>query len=225
MWIKVSLNYQVRPISPFLRALLESFVPFCWLPLELGDRVNGGWTFPTRRSGRCSSPPSITRSFGSILQKGPFDSQWNLVIFYRNKLNGQNHKRHGNNLLDVWEIPALESHFFLKVRLCGILLGRFIPQIAIAIRVLTSNTGEADEPFWQIGRGTRVPLQGGVDVVPLQGAIVVCLGGGRWRPTLGEWTWCHCWVPSYGAIVVCYRWGGWRPTLGEWTGCHCRVPL
>ena len=34
---------------------------------------------------------------------------------------------------------------------------------------------------------------GGVDVVPLQGAIVV---GKR---ALGEWTWCHCWVPLQGA--------------------------
>ena len=47
----------------------------------------------------------------------------------------------------------------------------FFPQIAIAIGVLTSNKGEGDEPFWQIGRGTKVPLQ------------------------RGEWTWCHCRVP------------------------------
>ena len=110
-------------------------------------------------------------------------------------------------------------------------LPSFIPQIAIAIGVLTSNRGESDEPFWQIGRGTRVPLQGGVDVVPLQGAIVVCHG---WRGVR-----CHCsvlWlgrvtanfggvdvvplqgaivniggvdvVPLQGAIVVCY--GGGR---------------
>ena len=38
------------------------------------------------------------------------------------------------------------------------------PQIAIAIGVLTS---KGDEPLWRIGRGTRVPLQGAVDVVPL----------------------------------------------------------
>ena len=43
----------------------------------------------------------------------------------------------------------------------------FIPQIAIAIGVLTSNRGEGDEPLWRIGRGTRVPLQGAEDVVPL----------------------------------------------------------
>ena len=66
----------------------------------------------------------------------------------------------------------------------------FIPQIAIAIGVLTSNRGEGDEPLWRIGRGTRVPLQGAGDVVPLQGAIVMCYGGeeeGR--------AWCHCKVP------------------------------
>ena len=49
-----------------------------------------------------------------------------------------------------------------------------ISQIAIAIGVLTSNRGEGDEPLWRIGRGTRVPLQGAVDVVPLLGAIVGC---------------------------------------------------
>ena len=110
----------------------------------------------------------------------------------------------------------------------------FFPQIAIAIGVLTSNRGEGDEPFWQIGRGTGVPLQGGVDVVPLQGAIVVCHG---WRgkvttnfggvdvvPLLGAIVRCHCSVlslgrvtanfggvdvvPLQGAIVVCYGWRG-----------------
>ena len=25
------------------------------------------------------------------------------------------------------------------------------------------------------------------------------VGGGGWQPTLGEWTWCHCWVPLQGA--------------------------
>ena len=50
--------------------------------------------------------------------------------------------------------------------------GFFISQIAIAIGVLTSNRGKGDEPLWRIGRGTRVPLQGAVDVVQLLGAIV-----------------------------------------------------
>ena len=50
---------------------------------------------------------------------------------------------------------------------------------------------------------------GGVDVVPLLGAIVVCYRcGGRVTTNFGEWTWCHCWVPLQGAIVVCYGGGG-----------------
>ena len=78
----------------------------------------------------------------------------------------------------------------------------------------------------------------------------MCYGWGEgWRPTLGEWTWCHCWVPLQGAIVVCYGWGkgvvplqaaivvchcsvlwlGGRVTtnfnFGEWPWCHCWVPL
>ena len=54
------------------------------------------------------------------------------------------------------------------------------PQIAVAIGVLTSNRGEGDEPLWRIGRGTRVPLQGAVDVVPLLGAIVGCHCSALW---------------------------------------------
>ena len=64
-----------------------------------------------------------------------------------------------------------------------------IPQIAIAIGVLTSNRGEADESLWRIGRGTRVPLQG---------AIVVCYGWGAegddqfWWSGRGAIAGCHC---------------------------------
>ena len=117
-------------------------------------------------------------------------------------------------------------------------------QIAIAIGVLTSNRGEGDEPFWQIGRGTRVPLQGGVDVVPLQGAIVVCHGwrgkvttnfGGSGR---GAIVVCHGWrgkvttnfggvdvVPLLGAIVRChYSVLSLGRVTAASTGCHCSVP-
>ena len=61
----------------------------------------------------------------------------------------------------------------------------------------------------------QAPLQGAVDVVPLLGAIVVC-----WPTNIGGVDV----VSLLGAIVVCYG-GGRRPTLGEWTWCHCRVPL
>ena len=45
---------------------------------------------------------------------------------------------------------------------------------------------------------------GGVDVVPLQGAIVVCYGwGGRVTTNFGGVDM----VPLQGAIVVCYGWG------------------
>ena len=68
------------------------------------------------------------------------------------------------------------------------------------------------QPLWRIRRGTRVPLQGAV-VLPLLGAIVL---GRRVATNLDV-------VPLQGAIVVSYggrgRWrrGGWRPTLGWWT--------
>ena len=78
-----------------------------------------------------------------------------------------------------------------------------IPQIVIAIGVLTSNRGEGDEPLWRIGRGTRVPLQGAVDVVPLLGAIVGC----------------HCRVLRLGGRVTT-NFGG----VDVAPGCHCCVP-
>ena len=64
---------------------------------------------------------------------------------------------------------------------------------------------------------------GGVDVVPLLGAIVVCYGGEGdqlWGSGRGAIAGCHC-------RVLCWGRGGQRVTakLGEWTWCHCRVPL
>ena len=47
----------------------------------------------------------------------------------------------------------------------------FVPQIAIAIRVLISNRGKGDDPPWWIGRGHPA-----------------CHCRVQW--------WCHCWVPS-----------------------------
>ena len=73
-------------------------------------------------------------------------------------------------------------------------------------RVLTSNRGDGDEPLWRIGLGTRVPLQGAVDVVPLLGAIVGC----------------HCrvlWLGGEGDDRL-ELWGNGR---GAIAGCHCRV--
>ena len=120
--------------------------------------------------------------------------------------------------------------------------------------------GGGDDQLWRSGHGAiagrhcsllwfggRVTTNfGGVDVVPLLGAIAGCHCS---VPLLGAIAGCHCSVlvegkakvnfgggAIAGAIVVCYGWGGgWRPTLGEWTWCHCclgewtwchcRVPL
>ena len=93
---------------------------------------------------------------------------------------------------------------------CRETLGPIFPQIAIAIGVLTSNRGEGDEPLWRIGRGTRVPLQGAVDVVPLLGAIVGCHCSVLWLR--GR-------VEGEGDDQL---WGSGRDAIA---GCHCRVPL
>ena len=77
-----------------------------------------------------------------------------------------------------------------------------------------------------VGGGRVTTNFGGVDVVPLQGAIVVCYGWGRVATNFGGVDV----VPLLGAIVGCHcnvLWLGERVTtnFGEWTGCHCRVPL
>ena len=116
---------------------------------------------------------------------------------------------------------------------------QIFPQIAIAIGVLTSNRGEGDEPLWRIGRGTRVPLQGAVDVVPLLGAIVGChcsvlwlrgrvttnFGGADVVPLLGAIAGCHCSVQWWGEGRATTNFGGADvvPLLGAIAGCHCSV--
>ena len=103
---------------------------------------------------------------------------------------------------DVFFLPGYKT-----IRQCNL---SFFPQIAIAIGVLTSNRGEGDEPLWRIGRGTRVPLQGAVDVVPLLGAIVGY----------------HCSVLWLGGRVTTnFNFGGMDvvPLLGAIAGCHCSV--
>ena len=88
---------------------------------------------------------------------------------------------------------------------------------------------------------------GGVDVVPLLGAIVVCYRcGGRVTTNFGEWTChllgaiagCHCSVLWWGDGVAgrhcSLLWFGGRvttnfggvdvvPLLGAIAGCHCSV--
>ena len=113
------------------------------------------------------------------------------------------------------------------------------PQIAIAIGVLTSNGGEGDKPLWPIGRGTRVPLQGAMDVVPLLGAIIGChysvlwlrgrvitkFGGVNEVLLLGDIAGCHCSVLWSGEGRVMTNFGGVDvvPLLGAIAGCHCSV--
>ena len=68
----------------------------------------------------------------------------------------------------------------------------------------------------------------GVGVVAWLAPIAGCHCGVLWgrsaRPTLGEWMWCHCWVPLLGAILVCYGWEkGVVPLQGAIVVCHCSV--
>ena len=62
--------------------------------------------------------------------------------------------------------------------------------------------GEGDDELWGSGRGA---IAGCHCMVPLQGAIEVCYGGGRVTTIFG------------GVGVV--------PLQGAIAGCHCRVPL
>ena len=101
----------------------------------------------------------------------------------------------------------------------------FIPQIALAIGVLTSNR-----------RGVGVQVRK-LDVVPLLAAIAGChcwaalpllgIGGGgctSWRIGCGDIAGCRCWVPLPGiGGGVGVHVGGLDvvPLLGAIAGCHC----
>ena len=72
--------------------------------------------------------------------------------------------------------------------------------------------------------GGRVTTNfGGVDVVPLLGAIITCYG---WRGGDGNGQfWGSGCGAIGGAIKACYDWvPAWWPALGEWI-FHCRVPM
>ena len=56
-----------------------------------------------------------------------------------------------------------------------------------------------DDQLWGSGRGATTNFEG-VDVVPLLDAIAGCHCSVSWLR-------CHCWVPLQGAIVVCYGGG------------------
>ena len=49
----------------------------------------------------------------------------------------------------------------------------------------------------------------------------MCYGGGRgWRPSSGEWTWCHCWVPLqrtnlYFKCSFCFQGHQFHPATQE----------
>ena len=115
-------------------------------------------------------------------------------------------------------------------------------------RLQTISFSPDSDSYRRIGRGTRVPLQGAVDVVPLLGAIVGChcsvlwlrgrvttnFGGVDVVPLLGAIAGCHCSVLWWGDDQLWGSGRGWRPTLRErtwchcwvqWTCCHCWVPL
>ena len=76
--------------------------------------------------------------------------------------------------------------------------------------------------------GERVTTNfGGVDVVPLLGAIVVRYGSGGgdrelWGSGRGAIAGCHCSVLWWGQGRVTASFGGVR---GAIAGCHCTVPL
>ena len=116
----------------------------------------------------------------------------------------------------------------LKKKLAFTAINAFfiIPQMALAIGVLTSNR-----------RGGWLPTLAGFTLgaiawVPLLGAIVGChcwmplLGAIAWVPLLGAIVGCHCWMlaTNFGGVHV--RRHCWAPLLGAiLLGCHCRVPL
>ena len=126
--------------------------------------------------------------------------------------------------------------FFSRER---IFFSSIIPQIALAIGVLTSNRGAGRRTTLADWTWSRVPLQGAVDVVPLLGAIVGCHSSVLWLggsvttnfggvdvvPLLETIAGCHCSVLWLGGSVTTNFGGVDLVPLGEWTWCHCRVPV
>ena len=76
----------------------------------------------------------------------------------------------------------------------------------------------------RIGRGTRMPSQGAVDVVPLLGAIAGCHCSALWLSGRGAIVGCHC-MPLLGAVAGCHCNVLWLSGRGAIAGCHCKVPL
>ena len=91
---------------------------------------------------------------------------------------------------------------------------RLIPQIALAIGVLTSNRRGGWCTSSKIGRGAVAGCH-------CWAAIAGDRGG--WVYTLADWTWCRCWLPLLTAIAGCHcwGWGGWVYTLADWTWWRC----
>ena len=118
-------------------------------------------------------PPDIWNSFANMRDFSISLCQLHFFIFHLLVPVGMNKTTNLSQFVDSYCV--FKVGFFSAF--CQFTRGWyvFLPQIAIAIGVLTFNRGEGDEPLWRIGRGTRVPLQGAVDVVPLLGAIVVCI--------------------------------------------------
>ena len=58
--------------------------------------------------------------------------------------------------------------------------------------------------LWLSGRGAIAGCH--CSVLWLGGWVTINFGGVDVvrRPTLREWTWCHCWMQLQGAIVVCH---------------------
>ena len=127
------------------------------------------------------------------------DISWHLSSTIDHQIHIPLRKERPNDCCWCFEVSYGGDDCTTEMQPCSRLSYAFIPQIAIAIGVLTSNRGDHF---------------GGLDVAQ----------GCHCRV---QWMWCLCWVPLQSAIVVCYGGGrgGRRPTLGEWTWCHCRVPL
>ena len=111
-----------------------------------------------------------------------------------------------------------------------------IPQIAIAIGVLTSNRGGGRRTTFARWTWHQNAIAGCSAIAGCQCSVLWLSGRGAIAGChcRVQWTWCHCRVPLQVAIVVCYGWVDVVPLQGAIAGCsgrgaiagcRCRLPL
>ena len=125
----------------------------------------------------CRRPVGISFPSVSTNRETDSDPSWRGSTTSRIPFAGLSRSKNSKTFATSLSLCPYHCMYYRHIFAYGYL---FIPQIAIAIGVLTSNRG---------GRATNHFCA--LDVAPECHCRV-------------QWTWCHCWVPLLGAIAGCH---------------------